>query len=182
MHFLQNDLHFWSHTRTHTHLWFATAHLEALKKERVPYTQHRRDGKALGKPGDEPLGANGHQLNVQPIQLLKGFVGRMAMARSWICCMVSSHECDMGTSFKNTSWSGLSVELLPGFFSPQVLPNTISGCLLPTQMANPSTKAHPPRIGVPSLPCFALANLGHFTFMKVPRTCMSVRSSSIRSV
>lgn len=100
LHFLQNDLHFWSHTRTHTHLWFATAHLEALKKERVPYTQHRRDGKALGKPGDEPLGANGHQLNVQPIQLLKGFVGRMAMARSWICCMVSSHECDMGTSFK----------------------------------------------------------------------------------
>ena len=74
--------------------------LKPSKKSVVPYTQHRRDGKALGKPGDEPLGANGHQLNVQPIQLLKGFVGRMAMARSWICCMVSSHECDMGTSFK----------------------------------------------------------------------------------
>ena len=57
----------------------------------------------------------------------------------------------------------------------------ISGCLLPKKNGKPSTKAHP-RIGVPSLPCFALATLGHFTFMKVPRTCMSVRSSSIRSV
>ena len=44
--------------------------LEALEEERIPDPQHRGDRQTLGKPGDEPLRANGHQIHIQPQQLL----------------------------------------------------------------------------------------------------------------
>lgn len=44
--------------------------LEALEEERIPDPQHRGDWQTLGKPGDKPLRANGHQIHIQPQQLL----------------------------------------------------------------------------------------------------------------
>ena len=50
---------------------FSKKCLEALEEKRVPDPQHRGDRQALGKPGDEPLRTNGHQIHIQTQQLLQ---------------------------------------------------------------------------------------------------------------